>query len=582
MAAPTATEPIHLTIMGTNDTHGWLEPKVTLLASGQAFEWGGAAILSGYVKAVRAANPGGVLLLDAGDLFQGTLVANVTEGRAVIDAFNALGYTAAAIGNHEFDYGPEGPAPIATRPGEDPFGALRARLAQAKFPILSRNIYDAATGKRPAWLGNEGMLVTEAKGVKVGIFGLTTPQTPFTTNPVNVASLRFGALVPDAAAAAQALRARGAELVVVVAHAGGKCAKVTPPDDLSTCDQEHGEIFQMLNALPPGTVDAVVAGHVHTRLGHYVKGVPVISTFGMGKSFGLIDLFLDPRTHRVQRSEIRAQVPLCLHVDAQGSCDPLEVKDHPSAQAQPVVFLGQAVKEDPAMQAVLAPHLEQVRAAGRRELGVTVPRVLLRNYEAESALADVMTDALREADHADVAVMNSGGFRADLPAGPLTYGRVYEVLPFDNTVATLQLTGEELRRLLDAAYAARKGVYQVSGLRVTLARCPGSGRLQSLKLENGRPLEADHNYRVVMPDFLARGGDGLMAFMSKLPPDRVDLGTERPQNLRDTLVELLQRKRKTLTAPKANRIVFVDDGRTCGPVGAAPLTASGPAGSRAP
>jgi 5'-nucleotidase len=145
------------------------------------------------------------------------LAANLSEGAVVIDAFNQLGYTAAAVGNHEFDYGPQGPVATATLPGQDPFGALKARLAEARFPLLASNIYDAASGERPSWLPNDGTTLLDVKGLRIGVLGLITPQTPFTTNPVNVASLRFGSLVPEALSAAQRLRERlraGADIPV--------------------------------------------------------------------------------------------------------------------------------------------------------------------------------------------------------------------------------------------------------------------------------------------------------------------------------------------------------------------------------
>ena len=139
----------------------------------------------------------------AGDLFQGTLASNLTEGAIVIDVYNHLGVTAAAVGNHEFDYGPVGPSPVPMKPGDDPLGALKARIQQARFPLLSANIREADTGQRPAWLGNDGTLLVTLQGVKVGIVGLSTPSTPTTTNPTNVASLRFEPLAPAAVEAAQ-------------------------------------------------------------------------------------------------------------------------------------------------------------------------------------------------------------------------------------------------------------------------------------------------------------------------------------------------------------------------------------------
>src|SRR5258707_8914192 len=152
--------PIRLTIVGTNDLHGWI---------------GGLPTFAGYLSILRADNPGGTLLLDAGDLFQGTLAANLTEGAVVIDAYNYLGYQATAIGNHEFDYGPEGPASVALQPGDDPVGALKARLRQAKFSMLAVNLYDWETRDPAGWLYHNGSLLFERKRVKVRLLGLLSP-----------------------------------------------------------------------------------------------------------------------------------------------------------------------------------------------------------------------------------------------------------------------------------------------------------------------------------------------------------------------------------------------------------------------
>ena len=230
-----------------------------------------------------------------GDIFQGTLVSNLSEGAVMVDAFNLLGIDAVAVGNHEFDYGPVGPAVVATAPGEDPLGALKARIAQAQFPFLAANIVEASTGAPPAWL--HGTALRTVEGVRVGIIGLITMDTPTSTNPLNVAGLRFLPLAPVAKAAAKQLRGQGADVVVVVAHAGGRCEDLADPHDLTHCKAGE-EIFSMLEELPPGTVDAVVAGHTHRTVGHFVNGTPVIETSALGRSFGLISLELDPQTRR--------------------------------------------------------------------------------------------------------------------------------------------------------------------------------------------------------------------------------------------------------------------------------------------
>src|SRR5687767_975498 len=140
---------ITLTVIGTNDLHGAVDRL---------------PILAGYVanmRAKRAADGGEVLLVDAGDMFQGTLASNLTEGSPVVAAYNLIGYDAAAIGNHEFDFGPAGPKATAVTAAEDPRGALRARAKEAKFPFLMANVLDRDTGKRPKWDNVMGSLMIE-------------------------------------------------------------------------------------------------------------------------------------------------------------------------------------------------------------------------------------------------------------------------------------------------------------------------------------------------------------------------------------------------------------------------------------
>ncbi len=560
---------VRITLVGTNDVHGWVMGQREAFPAG-AIGAGGAATLSGYLKVLRAANPGGVVLVDAGDLFQGTLMSNLTEGSVVIEAFNALGYDAAAIGNHEFDYGPVGEASHATQPGQDPFGALKARIAQAKFPLLSTNIYESNSRLRPSWLPGDGTVIIERKGVKIGILGLTTPQTPTTTLPINVTTLRFAALGPEALTSAKRLRERGADLVIAVVHAGGRCSETNDPSDLHTCDTETGEVFEMMKGFPYGTLDAVVAGHTHAQLGHFVNGTPVIESWALGRAFGTIDLFVDPTTRKLQRdrTRIKSGIEVCETVDATtGSCDARKLKAKP-AEVRPVAatFLGQPIVADEAITALLKPGEARVVALQTKDLGLQVPQTLGRNYEAESSLGSFLADSLRTMCRADVALLNPGGLRADLAKGPLAYGKVYEVIPFDNAVATLDVTGDQLVSLVRAAFSAKKGVFQLSGLEVTLEKCPGPGRLKAVRLPGGHGVDPNMRYRVVMPDFLARGGDGLGPVLATIDPRQVDLGETRGTNLRDELVAFWQKNQESFVAPEAGRVAFLENTEPCKPL----------------
>jgi len=225
-------------------------------------------------------------------------------------------------------------------------------------------------------------------------------------------------------------------------------------------------------------------------------------------------------------------------------------------------FRGKPVVSDIEVAAALEPAQRQVAELQNRDLGISLPETLGRNYENESALGSFLADSLRAMCRADVAMLNPGGLRADLKKGPLKYGAVYEVLPFDNAVATLDVTGEQLQRLLDAAYGSKKGVFQISGLEVKLARCPLANRLREVSV-NGHALEANSHYRVVMPDFLARGGDGLAPVLATIEPRQVDLGENRGSNLRDELVSWWQAQKPSITAPKPGRVAFLTDGSEC-------------------
>ena len=197
-----------------------------------------------------------------------------------------------------------------------------------------------------------------------------------------------------------------------------------------------------------------------------------------------------------------------------------------------------------------------------RSLGITVPAPLKRNSDAESDLGSVLTDSLRALAHANVAILNSGTLRNDLKPGTMTYGDVYEVLPFDNTVSVVDLTGDELMSLLRAAFGSRESVFQISGIEVTVARCPKGNQLREVRL-GGKPLEPAHSYRVAMPDYLARGGSGLNKVLGALDQHRIDFGDGRGLTLREELIDWWRAWKAPLVAPKPGRITFVDEPAAC-------------------
>ncbi|AKQ64675.1 5'-nucleotidase [Myxococcus hansupus] len=346
-----------------------------------------------------------------------------------------------------------------------------------------------------------------------------------------------------------------------MAHAGGKCADLSNPRDTSSCARGDAEILDMLDALPPGTVDAVVAGHTHQTMGHFFGDVPVIETTGQARSLGVVELYVDPERRRVipGRTRIQAAIPLCAKVDAaSGTCDGRRLKEQPEVRLVPASFMGAQVTPDAQVAPLLVSALELAREAQHRPVGLVAPVPLARGYTAEGALGNLVADVLRASAQADVGVMNPGGIRADLPAGALTFGQVFEALPFDNTLAVVTLTGTELTRLMALAHANDRGsVFAVSGLELTLNRCPGPQRLQTVTLTGGTPLASERLYRVALPDFLARGGDGLGPVTDSLPPERVDLAPVKGLDLREALLAYGKAQGGTLNAPALGRVRYM-------------------------
>jgi 5'-nucleotidase len=548
--------PIVLTIVGTNDLHGWVLGHRQKLPDGETLVEGGLPILSSFLASLRRENPGGVVLLDAGDLFQGTLAANVSEGAVVIAAYNALGYDAASLGNHEFDYGPVGPQATARAPGDDPFGALRERIREARFPVLGRNVRIAQGGPAP-FLLNDGLVIIERQGVKIGLVGLLTPQTPRVTNPINVQSLQFGDLAAEARLAVQELRQRGAEILIALVHVEGACAAQVGQQG---CPADS-ELVSLLSALPPATFDAVVAGHSHTRIGQTINRMPVIESRGFGTEMGIVELHLDPTTHRPlpEQTRIRPGIALCERVlEPSGTCSSKDWRA--GAQIVPAKLDGKVVTPDATMERLLAPYLEKVAQQQERRLGTSIPSVLTRSRSAESPLGDAFADALRALEHADVALLNSGGLRADLAPGELTYGALYEVIPFENTIATLRLTSAQMTQLVDALLASGKGVPQFSGVRIVLEGCGTKARVKSMSLADGAQVAPGLLLTVVTNDFVALGGDGADDVLRDVAADRKAFGWDRPVNLRDALAGWFSSRVAVLEAKTDGRLRFACPG----------------------
>jgi 2',3'-cyclic-nucleotide 2'-phosphodiesterase (5'-nucleotidase family) len=456
-------------------------------------------------------------------MWQGTLESNLSEGGAVVRAYNALGYDAATIGNHEFDFGPVGPATVPRAPGDNPTGNIEHQATQARFPLLAANLVrrDGAPWTPP---NVQPSTIVTVAGVSIGLIGVTTTATATATDPRNLVTLQILPLLGAVQREATALRARGATVVGLLAHAGGRCTVFTDPEDASSCNQQS-EIVQLARALPPGLVDVIAAGHSHYGMAHRLHGIPVVQAFNEGRAFSRVDLDIDPSTRRVRASRI---------LPPQYVCDGKTLMDVTSWQVgacAPPDYEGRPVRFDTRMVQILRRDIDAARVRREQPLGVTVTHRYTHSPREESPASHFVVDLLRAATPgADVAIYNATGTRAELPIGPVTYGDVYALLPFDSVIATATLDAATL------AEAILRGVSRgplpiISGLEADVT-CEGSTPRVSLR-RDGRVLSPETPLSVVTSEFLSAGGGGLFPDLA----DRFTLQLDTP--MREAVVRVI-------------------------------------------
>lgn len=496
-----------LTVLGTNDLHGHVEAL---------------PLLAGYVEALRArratsgAEHGAVLLLDGGDIFQGTLESNQDEGLPVVQIYNALGYDAAAMGNHEFDYGPLGPKGTPERSEDDPLGALARNVESATFPFLTANLKDRTTATFPLAKVRTRVVKDVSWGkvpLRVGIIGGSTKDTLHTTLAANVRALTVSPIGAAARAEVRALRQAGADLVLMTMHAGGKCAH---PEgraaDADGCDRKE-EVDEVIRDLGDAHVDGIVAGHTHAAVASVFEGVPVIESHSYGRAFGRIDYVLkrDARnvTSIVQRKVFAPRLLCAKYEESPATCVP------PPYEGETITRTRNPQIVDVAVRAI-----EKAKERKSQLLGVTLSDVFRRNHDDESVLGNLFADLLLShykknlvqagVKVTPVSLMNGGGLRQNLPSGPLAYGALFEASPFDNRLSLARTTAGTFARILLNNVRRKGGFLSIAGVTAKVLKV-GSKRELELYDEKGRMLKDEDPMLLVASDFLLMGGDGFWA-----------------------------------------------------------------------
>ena len=503
-----SSQPITLTLLHTNDTHSHLEPfprDQELSAGHQGPQQGGVARRKALIDQIRANAPN-VLLLDAGDNFQGTIFYNAWKGSAEIMALNALGYDALTLGNHEFDLGP---VELGRALRGEPVMIAGASYPTEKLrpPIVATNVDVTA---EPALRGLfTRSVVLERGGERFGILGVVTQDVPAISSPgPNVRFLDYAASVQQEA---DHLKAAGVNKIILLSHSGYPVDLAQAPRltgvDLIVSGHDHALLGD------PAAVEAVAPGQGALVKGPYptvataADGAPVlvVSDYEWGRWLGQLQVSFDARGV-IERWEAKPMfVRGCAFVRGAVDCSRQVTPEDPRVKAQvaayrkPVdrfanVVIGQA----------------SMFFDGNREPGVRTQEMPLGNL-----IADVLLAAASKSDRAVAVLVNSGGIRASINAGDVTFENALAALPFGNTLAVVDLKGEELVAALDHGLSRPgEGAFpQAAGLKLAYcaaAPCSGAlrsgGRVTALTV-SGVPADLAATYRVGVNSFMVSGGD---------------------------------------------------------------------------
>ena len=504
----TMAKDLRLDIMWSNDVHGGIDrAQATFMNPEFPPQLGGGGSAATLIKQVRSweSKTRSSLLLDAGDFFQGRPVGTVTNGRAVIEYMNTIGYDAMTIGNHEFDILQDD---------------LQETLKLAKFPILTSNVIDQRTGKVP-WYAVP-YIVVERLGMRIGILGFTTTDTEKMSFPENIKNITFLSEKEVVAKYVKILREEElVDIVIVLGHAGlpydVESTYLSRYDAKGNPLQEEryavwGYDAQEIAREVEG-IDLFIGGHMH-------RGIPqpwvdpythtmVIQGYAYGSNLGLITLTIDPETKTVSGWESPAL--------REGSMITLfEDQFIPDEEIAPMIAAQVAVAEK-----------------GMDEIVGTAGVYLSRtNVDAQSLMGNTIVDAMRYRTGADFAFMNLGGVRSDIKSGPVTYRNIFDVMPFDNMVVTFQCTGEFLRRIIETRVEGGRHGMVVSGVNVVYSKKrPNFDRVTTLRI-GGQPWDPNKIYTCVTTDFLMQGNAGL-TLLTSVPESDI---TFLQVNLRDAIV----------------------------------------------
>ncbi len=336
--------------------------------------------------------------------------------------------------------------------------ALDKMIDTAEFPVLGANILDNS-GK--IMDGVKPYIIKEVDGVKVGIIGVASPRTAGDTSPGNTDGLTFEEPAKMVKKYLPEMKNQGAEMFIALSHSGDKLDA------------------QLAKAVPE--LDVIVGAHSHKVLGNPIQvgNTLILQAGSSARGVGELEIKFDRDKDTI--AEFSNKINRVS---------------------------SETAKPDPKMEAIIQPLLTEIGPQLEKVYGNTEITLTRRDKNAETILGNIITDGMRAATGAEVAFTNSGGIRAEIKPGEITFGEIYQVLPAENTLVTMELTGKQLKGVMEESAGRSRGTIEVSGMKMDIDPKGSAGQKALNIMVNGEPLDEKRIYKVVTTDFLAGGSNG--------------------------------------------------------------------------
>jgi 2',3'-cyclic-nucleotide 2'-phosphodiesterase/3'-nucleotidase/5'-nucleotidase len=459
---------VKVQLLGINDLHGQLDTTSEF----GGIKQGRIDYLAAYLKKREAENPANTLLLTAGDAVGASApVSSKLQDKPTLEFLNNMGFDVGTVGNHEFDKGVD-TLMAQINGGKSPTSDVE--FEGLDFPYVVANVIYKDT-KKPIL---DPYVIKKVGGVDIGFIGVVTNATPSKVTPAGIEKVEFIEQAPSVNSAVAELKKNGVESIVVISH--------DPGSDRNGI--VSGEAIDLANAVDD-EVDVILAGDNHAKLNNVVDNKLVVQAFSYGTAFEDVDLEIDPITNEIVKKS--AEI---VTVAQQGI----------TPDAETTTFINKYLD--------MFPELKE-------PLGTAdTPIVRTNAYTEETALGNLIADAMRDDLKSDFAFMNPGGIRADIPQGTITYADLAKIQPFGNTLVKLTLTGAEIKTLLQQQWAIEGSpkTLQISGLKYKADFSkPITERVVELTKADGTPIEDTKEYTATVNDFMAGGGDNYLVLKGK-------------------------------------------------------------------